>query len=590
MAWAAAPAAGGEAARLLFVIGCLVAFTGLVAAVTARIGGRETLLVAVLLRLLFLPLLPGLSDDGYRYVWDGQLIAQGLNPYLHQPESLQGRSWTDREVYTRLNSERYFSVYPPVSQLVFGAAAWIGGGWGWRGVWYGIKGITFLLELGALLWLVRAFRRRGALLYAWNPLVAFEVAGQAHTEALMVSGLALMLWAAQRARARVAMAGLTAALWVKLYPLLLFPALLRRFDWRSLGVAGVLSAVVWLPFWHEAVPGNIASSLGLYVRYFEFASGPYLGLKTLLEFATGQDWDRRVAVGLQCVLVAGVVVLYGLGRTRCWSLARLAGSVLAVFLLCSTTVHPWYLLGPLFLFAAAEVRRSTVLAWIWLSAAMSVTYLRYTHGDAPYFAATALGWVGWALLLAVPRLVRQSLRRRGQRKWEWARSHLPPTPGLLLDLGAGEGHLGGAAARSGWEVDLADVVDYREVDLPLVAYDGRRLVAESGRYDATVIAFVLHHAEDPLEVLREARRVTSGPVVVIESVYRSAAERAWLMGADRLANLLRPASKMAHGDLDPQPAAVWRERFRSAGYRIDHEDESGGPWHRQHLFVLYGAG
>ena len=98
---------------------------------------RQGLLAALLLRLLWLPALPALSDDYHRFRWDGLLLSQGQNPYRHRPDELAGpdasrethneKRATKNEqlqaLYPRLNSPHYYSVYPPVDQAVFGLAA-----------------------------------------------------------------------------------------------------------------------------------------------------------------------------------------------------------------------------------------------------------------------------------------------------------------------------------------------------------------------------------------------------------------------------------------------------------------------------------
>ena len=220
------------------------------------------------------------------------------------------------------------------------------------------------------------------------------------------------------------------------------------------------------------------------------------------------------------------------------------------------------------------------------------TYLFYTHGAAPYWTAVGLGWTGWAGLIAsaaalaaLPAL----MRKRARGKWAWLRPHAV-TPGRVLDLGAGDGFVGEAVARSSdAEVVLADVLDFNRTDLPLVRTDGRRLPFGDRAFDTTLLTFVLHHAADPVAVLREARRVTRGRVLVLESIAETPWDRVWLPFADRLANRLRSGGRMEEAHLHFGTPEAWRARFAAAGFGVAAEERRGQVLHKRHLFVLEPA-
>ncbi len=92
---------------------------------------KQLLIVAVLARLALIPMLPNLSDDIYRFVWDGRLLYQGYDPFAYLPsEIMQGvgnviATGIDQELYNQLNSPDYYTIYPPVNQAVFALAAWV---------------------------------------------------------------------------------------------------------------------------------------------------------------------------------------------------------------------------------------------------------------------------------------------------------------------------------------------------------------------------------------------------------------------------------------------------------------------------------
>ena len=91
---------------------------------------RFLVAAALLFRLSLLAVTPNLSDDYARFIWDGRLLAHGYNPYLYLPTHLVNTptaaiaGLTD-SLFQQLNSPRYFTVYPPLNQALFGLAVWL---------------------------------------------------------------------------------------------------------------------------------------------------------------------------------------------------------------------------------------------------------------------------------------------------------------------------------------------------------------------------------------------------------------------------------------------------------------------------------
>jgi SAM-dependent methyltransferase len=303
------------------------------------------------------------------------------------------------------------------------------------------------------------------------------------------------------------------------------------------------------------------------------------------------------------------------------------------FLFLSTTVHPWYLLGilpfalvagtdaaPGFRAARRVVRKTPARdtpswPWVWLSVASIGTYLLYTGG--PYWPWVAAGWGGAALLGAravwrkggsttgdvilcwVDRALQAAQRRRADRKVDRlapylrtafeASDHGRSGRPRVLDLGAGEGYVGRAVERRyRARVQLCDLIDLCRVDLPHDRYDGRTLPYPDDTFDATVLYFVLHHAEDPERVLSEALRVTRGRVIVVESVVTGPLQHRALHAADRLANRLRSANTMRPQEehLDFRPTDDWIQAAHSLGAHVDTVSEFPGLVHPQALLSI----
>ena len=547
---------------------------------------RQVLVGAVLFRLFFLPLGPGLSADGYRYVWDGLVQLGGVNPYRYAPEDPALAARRGEAVYDDLNSASFYSVYPPIPQAIFAFGVLFYGA-GWQASYFVIKGVLMVLELGGVFVLARLVSARALVLYAWHPLVLLEVAGQPHTEAALVLFLALTLLAARRGRGRWASAALAGAVWTKLFPAVLFPYLWRRFGWKAVWPAVLVSAALALPYAAPYVPGHLRTSLDLYVRYFEFNAGPYYAVKKAFTLATGADWSKTLGPFFRTLFLLVLPALYVLDARRGWRLAQAFLVTWGAYLFLSTTVHPWYLLAVLPL---AALLGRPAWHWQWLGVLSLGTYLFYIGG--PYWVFVILGWGGWLLLVCWAHrdgFLQSVQRGRAQRKFERLHPFFPrqEAPLRVLDLGAGEGYVGAAVqAQLGADVTLADVLPMNRTPLPHVRYDGTTLPLEDNTFDVVMLYFVLHHAADAEQVLREALRVTRGRVLVAESVVEKGKPHRLLTALDAGANRLRSGGAMREQKAHFRTAAAWKAMAERLRAEVVDEKRRGRWVHRQAFFAL----
>lgn len=544
---------------------------------------------AILFRVAMAWIPPGLSDDAYRYVWDGMIqVDAGVNPFSYVPQDAALAAYHDELIYEALNSSAYYSVYPPVSQYIF----FVGGlayPYGWEASYYVIKALLIALEIAAMMMAAQLVSARMLALYAWNPYVLVEVAGQAHTEAALVFFLVLTVWCVRRHAPRAASVALACAGWVKLYPFLLFPFLWRRYGWRSLWPGMVAAVVLVAPYLSSEMPIHVAESLRLYVSYYEFNAGPYYAIKGMVHLLTGFDLSKVIGPLMGLGFLVTLPYIYRLDARYRWSIVRAFVTVVGAYVVFATTVHPWYLLG---IVALIPLLDRPAWHWYWLALWSLGTYQLYV--DGPYWGAVVAGWTGWFVLLSLAHrddVLQQLLRWRARHKVDSLRPHLEDVGpnGRLLDLGAAEGYVGEALRRElGCEVVLADVADMNRTPLEHACYDGRTLPFEDDAFQVVVLYFVLHHCEDSQQVLREALRVSSRRVLVVESVYETSLQRSILVQLDRWANRLRSWGKttVLEEHLNLRRAEDWRACIGSAGGRIGETASWGGWWHRQQLYVV----
>ena len=554
--------------------------------------------LGLLLRLTLFPTLPDLSDDLYRYVWDGWMSASGVNPFQFPPSDVRLESFQDSHLFRSLNSANYYSIYPPFSQIVFLVGGAVYRAVGWPAAAYAVKAVFLLLELCGFGLLVRAIQAMGlrprlAALYGLNPLVLVTLTAGGHSESGLVFGMGVMAYGMSARRWRLSWIGWMLATAAKGVPLLLGPLLLRK-EWGENGgrktladsvPAIILGLSLLAPFYFQGLFQAVGSSADLYVRLFEFNAGPYLLLKQVGAWLTGGDWGKTIGPILRGVGLLGCVLVWSRWRLR--NSEDLAGACLAVFglyLVTATTVHPWYLTWGLVLVPLAPAFRG---AWLWASWAAFPTYFVYV--GVPQALPTTVFWagVGFFVLLETEGAVRDRLLRiAGWRKAQQIAEHLSGP--LVLDLGGGEGYVANALAKDRRSLLIMDVGPYFRVQLPGVVYDGLRVPLPDQSVDSVLLSLVLHHAEHPVQVIAEALRVTRGRVVITESTYKWGWERKVLQVADRLANRTRGMATdgRVHESLQFRTVAKWEEAFRSQGATVVHSARLNRIGHRHHLFIL----
>jgi alpha-1,6-mannosyltransferase len=317
---------------------------------------RFGLLAALLLRLLWLPALPALSDDYHRFRWDGALVAAGQNPYQYRPDELvtaaEPAPSATAALYAELNSPHYYSVYPPVCQAAFGLGSWLfpDSAWGFVLV---LRLLILTAEAATALLLLALLRHFGqppqrAFLYLLNPLVIVELTGNLHFEALSIGFLLAAAWALTRGRKSRSAGLLALSAATKLLPLLLLPLLLRRLGpgaflrYAALTTAGL--GLLFGPFLSGELVRNLGRSLDLYFHKFEFNASLYYLARAVGYWRTGYNEIALIGTGLAGLAGAWVLVLAGRERQPTLrTLPLVALAALTGYYLLATTVHPWYL-------------------------------------------------------------------------------------------------------------------------------------------------------------------------------------------------------------------------------------------------------
>ena len=343
---------------------------------------------AILFHLLLLFTMPHLSDDVYRFVWDGRLLAHGYDPYLYLPNQLLNTPIAavcglDQSLFRQLKSPNYFTVYPPVNQALFGLAGWLSGGnLLWNVVWLRVP--IVLAEIGSLWLMAKLLRRLGkspnlALLYGLNPLVILELTGNLHFEAVMIFFALLAAWLLKEERWATSAGALALSIGIKLLPLLLLPLIVSRLDWRKgIGYAvltGMLTAAMFTPFASLELVRNVASSLNLYFQKFEFNASVYYILRAIGYWIKGYNAIERIGFWLS--VTTTLSVLWIAFRWRTVPVSTQLVATLTIYFTFATTVHAWYITT--LIAASVFTRFRYPLVW---SALIPLSY--FTYQTQPY--------------------------------------------------------------------------------------------------------------------------------------------------------------------------------------------------------------
>ncbi len=339
------PAAPAWPRPLLFAV-AFVAYA-LAASETRRAegGGIAIWVLAVAMRLALLPLLPELSHDVYRYLWDGSVQLAGMNPYLHVPTD-PSLATIRPLLHPLVSGSRQITPYPPVAEIAFLAIAVAGGAvLQAKLLWLGLDLGTGWL-LGRVARITGRSRRLTEILWLWSPLLLVEVAWNGRLEPLGIFAMVLLVLIARAPASSGVSAGF--ATLAGLLPLGAVPALTRRLGRRFLVGFLVACALLAAPY----AGAGWGMALGLLGSLRDATFQP--GLFVLLESVLADPWVSR---GLALLLVAAVGVWAAVRRFRP---ERALFWVVGAFLLLTPDLDPAYALWIL-PFAALRLNRTWLL-------------------------------------------------------------------------------------------------------------------------------------------------------------------------------------------------------------------------------------
>ncbi|MFC7356491.1 glycosyltransferase 87 family protein [Jejudonia soesokkakensis] len=370
--------------------------------------------LGIVFRLVFIVAIPNLSQDFYRFLWDGRLLVQRVNPYLFTPETyLNTTSWSviNSDILVaqaealyhgmgNLNASHY-SNYPPLNQLCFGIAAFFSGK-SILGSVVVLRIIIILADIGILYFGKKLLEDlklpvQNIFWYFLSPFIIIELTGNLHFEGVMLFFVVWSLYLLHKGKWFWAAVLLGLSVSVKLLPLLFLPLFFkyilkkekkeivisneernpiprsflyfdRRNATKTIAFYNVTLGTILLtfaPFLSSEFISNFSATIGLWFQNFEFNASVYYVIRWIGFQTVG--WNIIGTVGKVLPLIVILILLVLTFFRRNSTTQQLITGILlgvSVYFLLSTTVHPWYIATPLVLSVFTKYRFPIVWSFV----------------------------------------------------------------------------------------------------------------------------------------------------------------------------------------------------------------------------------
>jgi len=309
-------------------------------------------------RLLFIFSIPTLSNDYFRFIWDGNLISEGLNPYSHLPSELITQdgfknSYFYNQLYEGMGnlSANNYTNYPPLNQLLFWLPSIFSKSIIFHIIFYRV--IMIAADVGTLIISMKLLKilninEKNILLYFLNPFIIIELTGNLHFEAVMIFFLVLSFYLLQINKRIFSSVFFAFAVLIKLIPLIFLPFIIRKTGIKRgflySVISGAIILVSFLPFLDTAFLENYTSSINLWFQKFEFNASIYYLVREIGYMVKGYNIIQSAGPVLSIistVMILSLVFVQKNDKPVSFYSSMLFG--LFAYYLFATTVHPWYI-------------------------------------------------------------------------------------------------------------------------------------------------------------------------------------------------------------------------------------------------------
>jgi len=344
--------------------------------------------LGLLFRLIFIIALPWLSQDFYRFIWDGLLLQNELNPYAFSPNELIERdALFDSPLKTTLYegmgtlSAQHYSNYPPINQLGFLSAVYAFPQ-SLLGSVVVMRLLLILAEVGLFFVIKKILQHLNLPLsrlgwYFLNPLIILELTGNLHWEGVMLFFFALGWWLLLKQQNFWATIAFAFSIATKLIPLLLLPLFVRFQAWKKtvwMALLGCLCLLLlFVPFFKDIGMENYFATLQLWFKNFEFNGSVYYLIRWIGYQTKGYNIIRQWGE-ISPWIITGMILIFAFlkPKKKAQEVFTAMLFLMTAYYLIASIVHPWYVIPMVFL--GLFTRYSFPLIWSMLIPLSYITY------------------------------------------------------------------------------------------------------------------------------------------------------------------------------------------------------------------------
>tara|TARA_R110002050_G_scaffold157357_2_gene285947 strand:+ start:8628 stop:10058 length:1431 start_codon:yes stop_codon:yes gene_type:complete len=376
-------------------------------------------------RAVFILAIPNLSQDFYRFIWDGRMILEGFNPYLFTVESFISKGVSPvtqaQELYTGMGvlNASHFTNYPPINQLCFVIAGLFSGN--------SILGSVIIMRLliifadfGTLFFGKKLLEKlnlpaHNIFWYVLNPFIIIELTGNLHFEGIMIFFLIWSLYLLCIGKWPWAAVVLALSISTKLIPLIFLPLFFQVFTKRN-GIAnetkqsvsknkfasslfphnhkkwipafagmtrlmgfysiiGITTLLLFLPFYSTDFISNYTQTVALWFQKFEFNASLYYIARQIGYVFRGYNEIAIIGkvMALLVVLFTLIISFFRKNKTTIELITAML-LVLSFYYFTTTTLHPWYVATLLILSVFTKYKFPLVWSFV-----IILSYLAYIN-------------------------------------------------------------------------------------------------------------------------------------------------------------------------------------------------------------------
>jgi len=366
---------------------------------------KQLLLAGLLLRILLLFSVPNLSDDVYRFIWDGRLAANGINPFSHLPAQIMQMApvtGITKHLFKQLNSASYYSIYPPVLQGIFWLTAKLFPVNTYAAIIF-MKCIIVITEAANFFLIIKLLKKIGlpqylSLLYILNPLVITELTGNVHFEGVMIFFVLLSFLFILKNNVKISAVSFGLSIATKLIPFIFFPLLINKLGWKKglifTFIAGIIILVLFSLIFDITTIRHMLSSVDLFFRKFEFNASLYYVVRYIGTLIKG--YNIISIAGPALMLLCIIVIVITSFKRKIISLQfffNMALFIISAWFLFSTTVHPWYICLPVAISIFTQYRYALIWSYV-------TTFSYYAYHTNPVKENLWLVGAGYVLVIS----------------------------------------------------------------------------------------------------------------------------------------------------------------------------------------------